>query len=776
MELFYFCDDARGGDAVDGCCASFAFVAATLLGPERVREPGRGADRDRAALLRCDRLGARLRLSDPPQPHSLARPWVSGAGVRARRLRLHADRAAHRGAVPPPVVAGPARRSGCSRTSSSTESRSRWSPRACCGRGAPLIAEIAVDLGALARNADALARLVAPARLAAVIKANAYGHGLVPVARALAPHAARLCVYELEEAVALRDAGIDAPIHVLGPIPATDLDAAHAANVQLTLWDHDLYARQVASVARRRRRNFAVHAKIDTGVVRLGLTVDEAPAVLERYAATPEYDLVGAFTHLAAAEELDSTFTLEQLARFLLATQTLDASVERHAAATAAAILWPETRLDAVRCGIGLYGIWPSDEAETLMRERGLVLEPALSWRRASSRCTTSRPDTTVGYGRTWRAARRSTIATLPIGYAEGLPRSAGNAAQALVRGTRVPLIGRVCMDMAFLDVTDVAGVAVGDTVTLIGADGDERITAEELAPLAGRSATRSSRGLPAHVPRTLRRYAGSCSHALTFATLRDHPRRAAGAAARARRGRRRARAAAGARARQRAGRRRRLRRPRAHDHRAARRARRDDLRARRGSHRRTAARTRRCASSRTRSAWRRVPSAHANRRARRPRRRVERPVHATAPSHAPPARPTPTTYAIALTPASGSTVHDPYPAITARFAGATSIDPRSLRVSLDGRDVSAEAAVVGDEVLLTPRRAFAPGTHYRHGRRARRRTATPLAQQWSFADDFAFAAVPRADAVSDQRDLDRPLDRAGHERVRRLRAKARRG
>ena len=152
--------------------------------------------------------------------------------------------------------------------------------------------------------------------LTAVVKANAYGHGLVPVARALAPHAARLCVYALEEAVALRDAGIDAPIHVLGPVPADELDIAHAANVQLTLWDRELYARQVASVARRRRRNFAVHAKIDTGVVRLGLSVDEAPAVLQRYATTPEFELRGAFTHLAAAEELDSTFTLEQTTRF----------------------------------------------------------------------------------------------------------------------------------------------------------------------------------------------------------------------------------------------------------------------------------------------------------------------------------------------------------------------------------------------------------------------------------------------------------------------------
>jgi alanine racemase len=309
-------------------------------------------------------------------------------------------------------------------------------------------------------------------------------------------------VYALDEAVALRDAGVDVPIHVLGPVPAGDLDVAHAAGVQLTLWDRELYARQVASVARRRHRHFAVHAKIDTGVVRLGIPADDAPAVLGQFVATPELELAGAFTHLAAAEEIDSTFTLEQVTRFLLATQSLDARVERHAAATAAAILWPEARLDAVRCGIGLYGIWPSEESETLMRDRGLVLEPALSWRTRIVALHGVEPGTTVGYGRTWRAQRPSTIATLPIGYAEGLPRSAGNAAHALVRGRRVPVVGRICMNMAFLDVTDVPGATAGDAVTLIGSDGGARITAEELAAACGTIGYEIVARLPADVPR----------------------------------------------------------------------------------------------------------------------------------------------------------------------------------------------------------------------------------------------------------------------------------
>lgn len=366
-----------------------------------------------------------------------------------------------------------------------------------------MIAEIAVDLDAIADNAAALAKLAAPARSAAVVKANAYGHGLIPVARALVPHAARLCVYALEEAVALRDGGITIPIHVLGPIPAADLEVAHAADVQLTLWDRELYARQVASVARRRGRRFPVHAKIETGVVRLGLDRAEAPAVLAGYAATPELELVGAFTHLAAAEELDSPFTHEQLSRFVDATHGLDARVERHIAATAAAMLWPETRLDAVRFGIGLYGIWPSPETEALMNTNGLVLRPALSWRTRIVALHEIETGTTVGYGRTWTSARPSRIATLPIGYAEGLPRAAGNAAQALVRGQRVPIVGRICMDMAFLDVTDVPEVASGDTVTLIGRDGAAQITAEQLAAACGTIGYEIVARLPAHVPRT---------------------------------------------------------------------------------------------------------------------------------------------------------------------------------------------------------------------------------------------------------------------------------
>src|SRR6185312_10397297 len=234
-----------------------------------------------------------------------------------------------------------------------------------------MLAQITVDLGAIRANIAALQRLVGPARVAGVIKSNAYGHGLVPVAQALAPLADRLCVYELNEAIALRDAGVTARIHVLGPL------AAHAANVEITLWDDGAYAAAVARVANEREAPFALHAKIDTGVTRLGMRAADAPQLLERYRAQSGFRIAGVFSHLAAAEELDSTYTEEQLRRFLEATAAFDPAVERHIAASAAAMLWPQTRLGAIRAGIALYGIWPSPQTETIMRERGLALKPA---------------------------------------------------------------------------------------------------------------------------------------------------------------------------------------------------------------------------------------------------------------------------------------------------------------------------------------------------------------------------------------------------------------
>jgi alanine racemase len=365
-----------------------------------------------------------------------------------------------------------------------------------------VIAELQIDLGAIARNVRALAALTAPATVMPVIKANAYGHGLIDVARALAPDVPRLAVYELDEALALRAAGIATPIHVLGPVPAESLAEAHAAGVAVTLWDNGAYLRDAVAVARRAGAPLHVHAKIDTGVTRLGMAAEAAPPVLAGYAATAELRLDGVFSHLAAAEELDSTFTHEQLDRFASATRAVGLGVERHIAATAAAMLWPETRLASVRAGIGIYGLWPSPETESVMRARGFALEPALAWRTQIVALHDVPAHTPVGYGCAYHTKRPSRIGVIPIGYAEGLPRNAGDRATVLIDGVRCRIVGRVCMNMAFVDATDAPRAHAGSRVTLIGSDGAAHIGADELAAALGTIAYEIVARLPVAVPR----------------------------------------------------------------------------------------------------------------------------------------------------------------------------------------------------------------------------------------------------------------------------------
>ena len=366
-----------------------------------------------------------------------------------------------------------------------------------------MIAELRIDLGAIGRNVDALAKLVAPARVVPVLKANAYGHGLIDVALALDGRLGRIAVYEMDEARALRAAGIASPIHVLGPTPPSLLATALAQRIEVTMWESGTYFTDVLAAARRIDRPFRVHAKIDTGVTRLGASVADAPAMLQTFLDTEAIELAGIFSHLAAAEELDSTFTHEQLAAFWKATDGVSRDVERHIAATAAAMLWPETRLDSIRAGIGIYGIWPSPETERVMTGRGMKLEPALSWRTQVVLVHDVPAHTPVGYGCAFHTKRPSRIGVIPIGYAEGLPRSAGDRATVLVNGTRCKVVGRVCMNMAFVDLTDAGDAGVTSPVTLIGADGDLTIGAEELATACGTIAYEIVARLPAHVPRT---------------------------------------------------------------------------------------------------------------------------------------------------------------------------------------------------------------------------------------------------------------------------------
>jgi alanine racemase len=367
-------------------------------------------------------------------------------------------------------------------------------------------AELTIDLAAIRANVARLRALVRPARYLAVVKANAFGHGLVPVARALAGRVDGFCVYRADEATALRDAGVAEPILVLGPVESDERAAAHEAQAALALWSDGAFRRDTARLAARSGRPVRVHVKLDTGVTRLGIAAEAAPPLLASYLDDPALAFEGVFTHLAAAEELESAYTLAQLELFEralapVAGRLAERGVVRHAAASAAAMLFPSSRLDAIRAGIATYGTWPSPETRHAVAG-ALELTPALSWRTDLVVVRDVEAGRSVGYGCTFTTTRPSRIGIIPIGYAEGIPRAFSSAGTALVGGRRVNFVGRVCMNMAFIDVTDVPDAHPGSRVTLIGSDGAERLDANEAAEAAGSIGYELLARLPAEIPR----------------------------------------------------------------------------------------------------------------------------------------------------------------------------------------------------------------------------------------------------------------------------------
>ncbi len=375
-----------------------------------------------------------------------------------------------------------------------------------------MLATVEVNLGALRANATRMRDLALPARFAGVVKANAYGHGMVEVALAIESIVSQLCVYSLEEAVALRDGGVTAPLLIMGPVQPSDLPAAYETGAAIALWDVGSYALALRTIARRRHSPFPVHVKLNTGVARLGLSVADAGQAIEDYLGMPELRLQGVFSHLASAEELDSPFTLAQLSAFESSLQSVRPVLKSagrdcvlHIAASAAAMLWPQTRLDMIRVGIALYGLWPSVQTHDAMRESGLTFEPALSLRSplvATRQVSAGAP---IGYGGSYHTTQDATIGIIPIGYAEGIPRSLSNRASFLVNGRRCPVVGRICMNMTLIDVSNVPDVRPGSVVTLIGEDGGQIVTADDWASWAGTINYEIVARLPSQLPRSYR-------------------------------------------------------------------------------------------------------------------------------------------------------------------------------------------------------------------------------------------------------------------------------
>jgi alanine racemase len=370
-----------------------------------------------------------------------------------------------------------------------------------------MIARLEIDLAALQRNAARLRELAAPSQLWPVVKANAYGHGLAEASLALESTAHGLCVYHIEAALAIREAGGRLPILLLGPLEPAALEAAHAAGISITLWDTGAYRRDVAAIARRRGAPFGLHVKVDTGVTRYGLEATQAANAIADLLDDRDLRVSAVYTHLAAVEELASSFTLEQLARFAWALEPLapvlrERGVHRHAAASAAAILFPQSRLDLIRPGIAVYGLWPSPQTQA-MAQGAIDLEPVLAWRSELVMVRTVPAWQSIGYGCTYHTTRPSRIGLVPIGYAEGIPRAVSNAGAMLIAGKRAPIIGRVCMNTTFIDVTDIPEAHVGSHVTLIGRCGEASISADDWATWASTINYEIVARLPREVPRT---------------------------------------------------------------------------------------------------------------------------------------------------------------------------------------------------------------------------------------------------------------------------------
>ena len=372
-----------------------------------------------------------------------------------------------------------------------------------------MIGRLAISLGALRRNAVALRDLVGAGKAAFVVKSNAYGHGLVETALAVEPFANRICVYAVEEGIALRDGGITARILVLGPIPPPLLSDALAAKLEIALWDTKTFALRLADAARKRHVAAQVHLKINTGLNRLGLEPHELVDAAEDYLRVSEIAIAGIFSHLSSAEELDSPYTMHQLETFERALAQVKPVLDareivpvRHIAASAAAMLWPQTRLDMSRFGIALYGLWPSPQTHAAMGDASIALEPALSYESELVVVRTIAAGAQVGYGATYHAPHDMRIGVVPAGYADGVPRALSNRGAFVVDGALCPIVGRVAMNMTSIDLSAAPNARVGSKVTLLGTDGNSRVDADMWATWCDTINYEIVARLPSELPR----------------------------------------------------------------------------------------------------------------------------------------------------------------------------------------------------------------------------------------------------------------------------------
>ena len=358
--------------------------------------------------------------------------------------------------------------------------------------------ERVVDLQAIRDNVHALKEAVgSKVQLMAVVKADAYGHGIVQVAKAaLWAGSSFLGVATPDEGVLLRESNVKAPILVFGALFRDGAEAAVRYGLTQTVCRADM-VRWLRDECQRQNREAYVHLKVDTGMGRIGVrTQAEALAVTDALQNAPQVKLTGAYTHFADADGSDECFTLSQLAGFEYICQKLTQNIRFHAANSAAALRFPQTYFDMVRTGIALYGCPPV--------KTDVPLRPAMRWVTEVIHIKEIGPGDTVSYGRTFTAETSMRVATLPVGYGDGYHRMLSNRGKVLIGGAEAPILGRVCMDQTMVDVTNIPDALPGSEAVLLGRQGNNEITADQMGRWAG---TISYEVLLAPTARVTRRY-----------------------------------------------------------------------------------------------------------------------------------------------------------------------------------------------------------------------------------------------------------------------------
>ncbi|MFN3301712.1 MAG: alanine racemase [Patescibacteria group bacterium] len=344
-----------------------------------------------------------------------------------------------------------------------------------------------ISKSALIDNIKEFRKIISPkVKLMAVVKSNAYGHGLIGVAKIVEKFIDYFGVASLDEALELKKNGLKKPILILTYWEINKIQKIDD-KIEFTVYTYP-QAKILSKLSQKIRKNIKIHLKIDTGTSRIGILPEEGLSFALKCLKLPGLIIKGVFTHFAKSEAYNQDYTLLQAQKLSKVGEILAKNGVKygllHASCTASTIVNPATHFDMVRLGIGLYGLWPSQETKKLSQKLGryLNLRPALTWKTKVIQVKELPAGTPIGYDCTYYLKKKSKIAVLPVGYWDGYDRKLSNCGEVLIRGRRAPIRGRICMNLMMVEVTKIPNVKIGDEVVLIGKQGKEEITAEEIA------------------------------------------------------------------------------------------------------------------------------------------------------------------------------------------------------------------------------------------------------------------------------------------------------